>query len=680
MIRLILTSLISSVFFISQATAQFTYQWMNHDIFVKSNIELRSSNGSNGFHLEGNGISIDFATLGGMEGISGLAPSLDTYASAFGYKTSGKAREIWDVKTMAVARLDGQRGDRNMILCLMASKDFKKHFTCEILFSEDQRINVESIIKGISFGSGSAYENTVSNEQNNDVIKTDDNNQVTVDEGNEDVAQPNDNHKSSIEVGSFAPDFTLNDINGKSLNLSSFKGKILLLDFWGTWCGPCIQSIPKLKELYGKYGGSKFEIISIANDVNASKWKSTVLAKDMKWSNVMDQNEKVCKLYQVKAYPSLFLVDKNGKFVAIQTSDYEVEEYLKQNGSTTSNQSTQVTHGYNQPQQETENVINNEAVTNNHLTGTPVQMLTWQLLSTYSPDGYFILDEYYKSPTEYGGQSQSGDDDFTKWIDGQSEEDIVKSLNTVVHEMDHGFTGRVYLKLLKEANKPVEDGGYSSFYLGNKEARLVRHTDVFVTKEINSVYPSNLVTSRYQTYVYPSEPIMGSQQSGVYGLLDEWNAYYNGTRTSFDLYNYYKEKRNDASGWSEFFSDYYGTYYAYLEFKSYIIVYMMYAKNNYPQIYQGFMGNSDLLYSLKKTDEIWKSLIVNFKSVRTKIMKDLISRGMEVEEKDGFIFINGSGTGNFSETYNKFQEELKKPEYQEIAHALGFEYAGGPEF
>jgi len=301
-------------------------------------------------------------------------------------------------------------------------------------------------------------------------------------------------------------------------------------------------------------------------------------------------------------------------------------------------------------------------------------------LSNYSSDGYFILDEFYKSPINYGGQSQSGNDDFTTWIDGQSEHDIVKSLNTVVHEMDHGFTGRVYLKILKEAKLPIEDEGYSAFYLGNQETRLVKHTDVFASKEINSVFPRNLITSRYETYIYPSEPVMGTQQDGVYGLLDEWNAYYNGTKTSYDLYRYYKERRDDASGWAEFFTDYYGTYYAYLEFKSYILVYMIHAKKNYPQFYQGFMNNRDLLYSIRKTDEIWRSMILSFKGLKTKIITDLNVKGMDVEEKDGFIFINGTGSGNFSEIYNKFQEELSKPEYQEMALALGLENAGGPEF
>ena len=107
---------------------------------------------------------------------------------------------------------------------------------------------------------------------------------------------------------------------------------------------------------------------------------------------------------------------------------------------------------------------------------------------------------------------------------------------------------------------------------------------------------------------------------------------------------------------------------------------MMHARKNYPQLYRGFLNNADLLYALKRTDEIWTGLIDNFKEVKPQIMADLAAKGLAVEEKDGFLFIAGTGYGNFSETYNLFLQELKKPVYQETARALGFKSAGGPDF
>jgi peroxiredoxin len=663
--------------------AQVTYSWKSQNISLESRVELQSEERSNTFHLAGSGIVIDFATVGGMEGINGLAPSLDSYTESFGYSVNGKSREISDLDKLAAARIDGRKDGKSLVLFLLATRDYKKHFTCEIVFAESQRPIVEAIVKGIAYGAGAA-DNEIADSKKMDEDKSKDNLEPQQANRPDTEQEKQDNRnkpqRSDAAIGALADDFALKNLAGKTVRLSSFHGKTVLLDFWGTWCMPCVQSIPRLKELYKKYGGAGFEIISIANDANPDKWRNMVAAKGMTWTNVIDEDEKVCTLYQIKAFPSLFLVDTYGKFAAANPTDEEVEHYLQQTTDHDANQTGQDGDTKAGQQQEPNHLPNAGPVANTHLTGTLVQKLVWQLLSAYSPDGYYILDEYYKAPTSYDGQSNSGDDDFTAWIHGNSEQDVIKSLNTVVHEMDHGYTGRLYLKLLREANKPAGDGNYSAFYLGGGETRLVRHSDVFVTSEINAEYPKNLITSRYETYVHPSERDMGSQQNGVYGLLDEWNAYYNGTRTSFDLCNYYRDKRNNAAGWAEFFADYYSTFYAYLEFKSYILVYMMHAKKNYPLLYRGFMNNSDLLYALKRTDEIWTTLIDHFKVLKQQIMADLAAKGMDVKEKDGFLFIDGTGYSNFSETYNIFLQELRKPAYQETARSLGLKSADGPDF
>jgi len=209
--------------------------------------------------------------------------------------------------------------------------------------------------------------------------------------------------------------------------------------------------------------------------------------------------------------------------------------------------------------------------------------------------------------------------------------------------------------------------------------KVVKHSKIFITNEINSIFPEKLKTSRYETYVYPSEQIMGSQQSGIYGLLDELNAYYHGTKTSLDLYDYYIQNQNDVSGWMQFFSDFYGTYYAYLEFKSYMIFYMLYAEKNYKDIYSGILANKDFLYAFRKTDENWKKLLNDFSSTKIKIIKNLEGQGIEVVESGDFIMLNGQGVGNFSEKYKLFQTELKDNKYQKIAQSLGLDSAYGPD-
>jgi thiol-disulfide isomerase/thioredoxin len=530
-------------------------------------------------------------------------------------------------------------------LALFATKDYKNHFICEIVFSENTRTQAMSVIKGLSYNNFSE----ISENPSDKVI--------------EDKQEITNNQTAEIKKGAMAPDFSLQNISGGTTKLSSLKGKTLLLDFWGTWCKPCIQLIPKLKEIYSKYAAANFELVSIANDSEIEKWKNMVALKKMNWTNLIDIDEKVTKLYHISAFPTLILINEQGIIVEVGASEQQVEDYLNSQGKTAT---------------DPEDVTN--VSTNIHPSGSETEKKTWDLLSRYSPDGYTILDEYYKSPTSYQGQSVSGDSDFTKWIDGSSENDLVKSLNTVVHEMCHGYTGRLYLKGLKDAGLSIADGKYSAFYLGNKEMKVVKHSKVFITKEINTIFPEKLKTSRYETYIYPSEPIMGSQQSGIYGLLDELNAYYQGTKTSLDLYNYYVQNKNNIEGWSQFFADFYGTYYAYLEFKSYMIFYMMYAEKNYKNIYSETLANKDFLYCFKKTDENWRKLISDFKATKAKIVKELEGKGNEISESDGFLMINGQGTGNFSDQYNLFQTELKDAKYQKYAQALGLSSAYGPEF
>lgn len=112
-----------------------------------------------------------------------------------------------------------------------------------------------------------------------------------------------------------APDFTLKDINGKDLALSSFRGKYVLLDFWGSWCGWCIKGMPKMKEYYEKYAG-KFEILGVdCNDTDA-KWKAAVQKNQLPWLHVYNpRNSKVLADYGVTGFPTKVLVGPDGKIV-----------------------------------------------------------------------------------------------------------------------------------------------------------------------------------------------------------------------------------------------------------------------------------------------------------------------------------------------------------------------------
>lgn len=118
-------------------------------------------------------------------------------------------------------------------------------------------------------------------------------------------------------AGVVAPDFTLNDINGKPLSLSSLKGKYVLLDFWGTWCGWCVKGIPQMKEYYNKYKG-KFEILSIDCNESEEKWKAGVKKYDLPWLHVYQPREggvQATDLYAIQGFPTKILIGPDGKIV-----------------------------------------------------------------------------------------------------------------------------------------------------------------------------------------------------------------------------------------------------------------------------------------------------------------------------------------------------------------------------
>ncbi|WEK17523.1 MAG: TlpA disulfide reductase family protein [Candidatus Pedobacter colombiensis] len=129
-----------------------------------------------------------------------------------------------------------------------------------------------------------------------------------------------------ISSGGPAPDFSKPDANGKVVSLSQFRGKYVLLDFWGSWCGPCRAANPHLKELYKMYASKGFEILGVASEkvsVQAQAedmWKKAIEKDGLTWTNVLNNEtsmkQDVVQMYAIEGYPTQILLDKDGKIVA----------------------------------------------------------------------------------------------------------------------------------------------------------------------------------------------------------------------------------------------------------------------------------------------------------------------------------------------------------------------------
>lgn len=122
-----------------------------------------------------------------------------------------------------------------------------------------------------------------------------------------------------IQEGKPAPDFTLKDIKGNDFTLSSLKGKYVVLDFWGSWCGWCIKGIPDMQAMYKKYQG-KLEIVGVDCNDTEEKWKAAVEEHGINWINVINNTEKgkdLTTIYNISGFPTKIIVDPEGNIAKI---------------------------------------------------------------------------------------------------------------------------------------------------------------------------------------------------------------------------------------------------------------------------------------------------------------------------------------------------------------------------
>lgn len=118
-----------------------------------------------------------------------------------------------------------------------------------------------------------------------------------------------------MHEGDVAPDFTLKSINGKNISLSSLRGKYVMLDFWGSWCGWCIKGIPDMKACYAKHK-DKLEILGIDCNDPVDRWKNAVAKHQLPWLNVRaDEGSDILAKYAIQGFPTKIILSPEGKVV-----------------------------------------------------------------------------------------------------------------------------------------------------------------------------------------------------------------------------------------------------------------------------------------------------------------------------------------------------------------------------
>lgn len=131
------------------------------------------------------------------------------------------------------------------------------------------------------------------------------------------------------ETGSSFPDIILKDTLNTSINTSSYKGKILFLDLWSSWCTSCRKEFPALKQVYANYKSKGFEIIGVSIDANKDAWIRALKHDSVPWPQYCEfvyfQENSLAKRFHIMAIPSNFLIDRNGILIGQDLSPKELE-------------------------------------------------------------------------------------------------------------------------------------------------------------------------------------------------------------------------------------------------------------------------------------------------------------------------------------------------------------------
>ena len=139
---------------------------------------------------------------------------------------------------------------------------------------------------------------------------------------------------SMLKPGTAAPDFTLPTLAGKKFSLSQLKGKVVVLDFWASWCPDCRRDAPNVVRLYREYKGKGVVFVGISFDVDRAAWQNAVIKYGMHYTQVSElkkmREAQISKTYNVSWIPSLYVIGRDGKVVLGTVLSEKVKQTLRQ--------------------------------------------------------------------------------------------------------------------------------------------------------------------------------------------------------------------------------------------------------------------------------------------------------------------------------------------------------------
>lgn len=139
--------------------------------------------------------------------------------------------------------------------------------------------------------------------------------------------------RAQLKIGAAVPEIELVNEKDSIVKLSSFNGKVVLIDFWASWCAPCRAANPYIQQLYKKYRAQGFEVFAVSLDVKKEAWLKAIKKDKLTYTQVIDNagwNSKVAERYFVDQLPTNFLLDRSGKIVAINIEGKALFDKVKE--------------------------------------------------------------------------------------------------------------------------------------------------------------------------------------------------------------------------------------------------------------------------------------------------------------------------------------------------------------
>lgn len=292
----------------------------------------------------------------------------------------------------------------------------------------------------------------------------------------------------------------------------------------------------------------------------------------------------------------------------------------------------------------------------------------WVLENTkiYSPFTYTLLSEYANYPTATVSVENTTISNSMKpfeFIDFTDEKSILQSISTSVHETMHAFNG--FIPLVKKDPRETFKMNDEGYMIGVDQFKILNHVDapLFQSKEMVVAIPESLRTFRFDTYIKGIPNMTSTQSSGIYGLLDEFLAYYSGSKVVFDLKPLFIKYYGEEAGYMQWSTEFSSNQCAFYEFDFYVKEYLLFAKRRFPVLYDQLKADVDFR-------EVYQTIQTKFIELTHQYEKDF-DQFKALHKK-----ANGMGVtyiySKFNEDiYNVLEPQLKSNRYDVIEQDFG---------